>query len=127
MALLDQVERGTLTVSEAATKIRATQTILQPALLAPSNQEPPAKWLKIKIVDPASNFKLSLPPLPLRFTSRLAAFLLRIAMQHADASDLEPLDAKDVFLILDTLRELPPVQLVSVTDDQGTQIEIFTK
>lgn len=127
MALLDQVERKEIAVPEAALKIKASLNASDTTLKAVSISEAPARWLKIKIIDPESNFKMSLPPLPLRLTGKLASFILKVSMRHTGDSDLDSLDYEDIRMILDTLKELPPVHLVSVTDDQGTQIEIFTK
>lgn len=127
MTLLDQVERGELSVSEASNKIRDCQNACNESFSTSSEKRHPAKWLKIKIIDPESDFKLSLPPLPLRLTNRIAAFLLKISMKYKVASDLDSLDYEDIRMVLDTLKDLPPVQLVSVMDDKGTQIEIFTK
>jgi hypothetical protein len=127
MALLDQIERKEISVPEAASKIKASLNSYDTTLTAVSKTEVPAKWLKIKIVDPESNFRMSLPPLPLRLTGKLASFILKVSMRHTGNSDLVTLDYEDIRLMLDTLKELPPVHLVSVSDDHGTQIEIFTK
>lgn len=125
--ILDQVELGKLSASEAATKIRDAQEFETEVHTASPETVPPAKWLKIRIVDPASSFRMSLPPLPLRFTSRLAAFLFKLSLKYSDAQFQDSVDPKDIARILETLKTLPPVQLVSVEDDQGTQIDIFTK
>lgn len=127
MSLLDQIERKELSVSDAASKIKASLNSSDSKLMDASKSEAPAKWLKIKVIDPESNFKLSLPPLPLRLTGKLASFILKVSMRYTKNSDLDSLDYEDIRLMLDTLKELPPVHLVSVADDQGTQIEIFTK
>jgi hypothetical protein len=127
MTLLDQVERKEISVPEAASKIKASLNSPDSTLTLVSKSETPAKWLKIKIVDPESNFRMSLPPLPLRLTGKLASFILKVSMRHTGNSDLVTLDYEDIRLMLDTLKELPPVHLVSVSDDHGTQIEIFTK
>ncbi|SCZ79830.1 hypothetical protein [Acidaminobacter hydrogenoformans] len=127
LELLEQVERGDITAEEATIKIRAPRNGEAEALPALTETEAPAKWLKIRIVDPASSFRMSLPPLPLRFTSRLAAFLFKLSMKHSDAQLQDAIDPKDIARILETFKTLPPVQLVSVEDDQGTQIDIFTK
>ena len=127
MALLDQIERKEISVPEAASKIKASLNSPDSTLTLVSKSETPAKWLKIKIVDPESNFRMSLPPLPLRLTGKLASFILKVSMRHTGNSDLDSLDYEDIRIILDTLKELPPVHLVSVSDDHGTQIEIFTK
>ena len=127
MALLDQIERKEISVPEAASKIKASLNSPDSTLTLVSKSETPAKWLKIKIVDPESNFRMSLPPLPLRLTGKLASFILKVSMRHTGNSDLVTLDYEDIRLMLDTLKELPPVHLVSVSDDHGTQIEIFTK
>jgi len=70
---------------------------------------------------------MSLPPLPLRLTGKLASFILKVSAKFTEGSDMNPFDYEDIRLILDTLKELPPVQLVSVMDDRGTQIDIYTK
>lgn len=127
MSLLDQIERKELSVPEAASKIKASLNSSDTKLIDASKTEAPAKWLKIKIVDPESNFKMSLPPLPLRLAGKVASFILKVSMRHTGDSDLDSLDYDDIRLMLDTLKELPPVHLVSIMDDQGTQIEIFTK
>lgn len=127
MALLDQVERKEISVPDAASKIKASLNSSDSTLTVVSQSETPAKWLKIKIIDPESNFKMSLPPLPLRLTGKLASFILKVSMRYTEDSDLDSIDYEDIRLMLDTLKELPPVHLVSVADDQGMQIEIFTK
>ena len=125
--ILDQVELGKLSASEAATKIRDAHDFETEICTASPETVPPAKWLKIRIFDPASRFRISLPPLPLRFTSRLAAFLFKLSLKHSDAPFQDTIDPEDIARILETLKTLPPVQLISVEDDQGTQIDIFTK
>ena len=125
--ILDQVALGKLSASEAAMKIRDARNFENGIHSASPDTIPPAKWLKIRIVDPASSFRMSLPPLPLRFTSRLAAFLFKLSLKHRDAPFQDTIDPKDIARILETLKTLPPIQLVSVEDDQGTQIDIFTK
>lgn len=127
MALLDQVERKEIAVPEAASKIMASLTTSNTTLTTLSKSEFPAKWLKIKIIDPESNFSMSLPPLPLRLTGKLASFILKVSAKFTEGSDMNAFDYEDIRLILDTLKELPPVQLVSVMDDRGTQIDIYTK
>lgn len=127
LELLDQVEHGKMTAAKAVQEIRGLRDDSPETKTDFYETVPHAKWLKIKIVDPSSNFRMSLPPLPLRFTSRLAAFLFKLSMKHSDSYALESIDTKDIARILETLKTLPPVKLVYVEDDQGTQVDIFTK
>ena len=128
MQVLNQVEQGTLSAAEGVKALADLQNTASCADPLPEPEEGKrAKWLKIKIVDPESSFRLSLPPLPLGLTGKLAAFLIKLTARYAADSDTAPLDSDDLRLLLEALKILPPVQLVSVSDDRGTVVEIYTK
>lgn len=127
--LLDQVELGTLSATEAAARIRSEAGTLSAPVTALPVNEPSAKWLKIKIkiVDPDSNFKLHLPPLPLRFTGRLASILISVAYRHTKNPSIQNINRQDLEALIEILKHLPPVNLVSVQESRGTVVEIYTR
>jgi hypothetical protein len=125
--LLDQVELGTISATEAAARIRSEAGTLSAPVTAMPVNEPSAKWLKIKIVDPDSNFKLHLPPLPLRFTGRLASILISAAYRHTKDPSILNINRQDLEALIEILKHLPPVNLVSVQESRGTVVEIYTR
>jgi hypothetical protein len=126
LELLDQIELGTLSVAEAAEKIRKSGIHSDDTVPCLMDSARKAKWLKIRIIDPESNFNLHLPSLPLRFTGRLAIFLIKMALRYTENPAIQNISHQDIQDCLEILKSLPPIELVSIHEAQGILIEIYT-
>lgn len=126
IGLLDQVAQGNLSVSDAVEKIHAFSGQPGSKEMRQTEVDKKSKWLKIKIVDPEKNFRMHLPPLPIAFAGRLAAYFIKFALRHSENSDLKSIPFDEILFMLEILKTLPPVHLVSIQDGQGIFVEIYT-
>ncbi|MBN2286858.1 MAG: hypothetical protein JXQ26_09500 [Tissierellales bacterium] len=125
MDVLNQIGEGKITVENGIEMIRQmTNTETE---MVPVENQNHAKWIKVKIFDAEDNTRINLPPIPIGLVGSLAAWGMKMGIKHSEEETLRKIDPKDVKKILMTLKHLPPINLVSVKDEKGTEVEIYTR